>query len=83
MCVYILVYTSSPGFFSVGLPMDCWGGGGYGVWGMHHGPGLWSNFCASLKKTLPTDFFVHSKKGKGLKVVGLAFGKEDGYLAAD
>ena len=73
VCGYILVYTDSQGFFLLDLPMDCrGGGGGYGVWGMHHGPGLGQNCVPSLKYTTnwATNFLVHSKKGKGLKVVG-------------
>ena len=75
MCVdtYLYIPTATV-FVLVGLPMDCGGGGGGG---MGFGectmdPGFGQNCVPSLKNTAnwATDFLVHSKKGRGLKVVG-------------
>ena len=70
MCGYILVYTDSQVFFFGGFAHGLPGGGGFGECTMD--PGLGQNCVPSLKNTTnwATDFWVHSKKGKGLKVVG-------------
>ena len=71
VCGYILVYTDSQSFFWWVCPWTTggWGGGGGG---MGLGEGTMVPRVPSLKKTTnwATDFLVHSKKGKGLKVVG-------------
>ena len=84
MCVdtYFYIPTAKV-FFLVGLPMDCRG------WGVVFGectmdPGLGQTCVPSLKKTTnwATVFLVHSKKGKGLKVVWVRVRKGAWILCA-
>ena len=78
MCVetYLYIPTARVFFFWWVCPLTaggCGGGrGGYGVGNCTMDPGLGQNCVPPLKNTTnwATDFVVHSKKGKGLKVVG-------------
>ena len=75
MCVDTYLYIpTARGFFLVGLPMDYRGVGvgWYGVGDCTMDPGFRQSCVPSLKNTTTwaTDFLLHSKKRKGLKVVG-------------
>ena len=74
MCVdtYLYIPTARVFFFGGFAHALPGGGGGMGFGECTMDPGLGQNCVPSLKNTTnwATDFLVHSKKGKGLKVVG-------------
>ena len=72
MCVDTCLHIPTAGFFFlVGLPMDCRGVGGHGVGDCTVDQGLGQNCVLSLKNTTnwATEFLVHSKKGKRLRLL--------------
>ena len=68
VCGYILIYTDSQSCFWWVCPWTTGVGGGYGVGDCTMDPGLGQKCVPSLKNT--SEFLVHSKQGKGQKVVG-------------